>query len=590
MASGRLRTDVGTAALHGAVLGAFCVLLGTGLRIAADDPDTMWLSLLDPILPVEQLWYRHLVAAVVLMAGLGGYAIYVPVARLGARLRFDRARLATIWRRGKGRFSALNVAVVWVLIGSLIVEIGSGAMVFWGAGQGAVILHRWAAWLCVACIIPHVSLHASYGGTQQVLRIFKPSRLRMGEPPPDLAELLAEQLRHRTATSSADGSQRDIDHHEAKSVHAHPLATALMISLLIAGLAWGSETLTRPVLVIAAISKADAPRIDGDLSDPIWAKATAVSVMTTQGGDFGGTHQSRVEIRGVHDDEFTYFAFVWEDPTRSLKHHPLVKHQDGWQVAASRADLVDENVYNEDKFAVLLSPGGFPLLGAAIHLSKFPLAGKPASSSGRGLHYTTDGSVLDVWEWRASHGGPGGHIDNCHIGEPREKLDEGEILQYEGGFAIDPGPLGYESNFTISDWAGKPHVQPRRLPKSLAATERAIGRISDATNESESENARWWMTLSESIPYNPTDDANLSVGTVIPGIIVPDIFASGPDDVLGFGRWAAGRWTLELVRRLKTSSPYDVEIKTGTLMWVAAFDHSEKRHTRHLRPIRLELQ
>jgi hypothetical protein len=50
------------------------------------------------------------------------------------------------------------------------------------------------------------------------------------------------------------------------------------------------------------------------------------------------------------------------------------------------------------------------------------------------------------------------------------------------------------------------------------------------------------------------------------------------NEVIGFARWAAGRWTLEIVRRLKTYSSYDVELKTGVMMWVAPFDHSEKRH------------
>ncbi len=61
------------------------------------------------------------------------------------------------------------------------------------------------------------------------------------------------------------------------------------------------------------------------------------------------------------------------------------------------------------------------------------------------------------------------------------------------------------------------------------------------------------------------------------------------DSIRGVARWAAGRWTLEVARRIYTGSQYDVPIKTGTLMWVAAFDHSEKRHTRHLRPFRLEV-
>ena len=281
---------------------------------------------------------------------------------------------------------------------------------------------------------------------------------------------------------------------------------------------------------------------------------------------------------------------MWEDPTRSLKHHPLVKDRDGWHVAATRADLADENVYNEDKFAVLLSPSVFPLIGAAIHPSHFPLGGKPAGSSARGLHYTTDGSILDVWQWRASHGGPGGHIDNCHFGEPSETPRAGENREYNGGFAVDPGPVRYERNYAVVASTGGHPIHPWRLPKNLAAMTQAIGRISDATNESESESARWWMSLSESIPYTTIDDAAVPVGTVIPGIIIPDQIDPRRNDVRGFGRWAAGRWTLELVRRLKTGSAYDVEIKSGSLMWVAAFDHSEKRHTRHLRPFRLELE
>jgi len=117
-----------------------------------------------------------------------------------------------------------------------------------------------------------------------------------------------------------------------------------------------------------------------------------------------------------------------------------------------------------------------------------------------------------------------------------------------------------------------------------------MGRISDATNESESEHARWWMSVAESIPFTADDDAAIPVGTVIPGVIVLETPERAPNEIVGFGRWAAGRWTLEVMRRLKTDSPYDVELKTGVLMWVAAFDHSEKRHSRHLRPFRLEVE
>ena len=61
-------------------------------------------------------------------------------------------------------------------------------------------------------------------------------------------------------------------------------------------------------------------------------------------------------------------------------------------------------------------------------------------------------------------------------------------------------------------------------------------------------------------------------------------------DVRCVGRWAAGRWALEVVRRLEVQSRYDVPIRSGTFMRVAAFDHAQIRHTRHVRPIRLEVK
>jgi hypothetical protein len=54
-------------------------------------------------------------------------------------------------------------------------------------------------------------------------------------------------------------------------------------------------------------------------------------------------------------------------------------------------------------------------------------------------------------------------------------------------------------------------------------------------------------------------------------------------------RWAAGHWTLEVARKLAAEAP-DVAISTGTYLRVAVFDHSQIYHTRHIRPIRLELE
>jgi hypothetical protein len=580
------KTDIGTVLVHLVLIVSFVVALGTGLRIASDDPDAAWLSILDPVLPMEHLWFRHLIAGVAMTGALAGYAVYVVRARLAARIRFDISRAKAIWRGGQTGVSALNVVVVWLLLLGLTFEAVTGAAIFLDdAGQTLIALHHWVSWLCLACVVAHVGLHVTYGGARYALKIFRPGRLRIAPPPPDLAELLAEELRRRTAPPVDHDASSSL---QEPSLRAHPLATAVAVALMVAGIACGSETLTRPVLTVVAIPKSEAPIVDGDVSDPVWSKARPVTVTATQGGDFGGTHQSRIEIRALHDGEFAYFVFTWDDPTRSLKHHPLVKTQDGWRVASSRPDLVDEDVYHEDKFAVLLSPSAFPIIGAAIHLSVRPLQGKPAGSTGRGLHYTLDGSILDVWQWRATHEGADGHIDNCHFGGPREASAVAPTAPYSGGFALDPGPRRYEKN--VAGGTTSAAIHPRRLPKDLVAMTQAMGRMSDATNESESENARWWMSVAESVPFTTEGDATIPVGTVIPGVLVLEKPHKDKNEIIGFGRWAAGRWTLEVVRRLKTDSTYDVELKTGVLMWVAAFDHSEKRHARHLRPFRLKVE
>jgi hypothetical protein len=104
------------------------------------------------------------------------------------------------------------------------------------------------------------------------------------------------------------------------------------------------------------------------------------------------------------------------------------------------------------------------------------------------------------------------------------------------------------------------------------------------------EGARWWMTEAESQPWSAEADAAIPVGTVIPGVLIQGTYEGDRADVKAAARWAAGRWTLEIARRLDTGSRHDVAIRSGVAMWVAVFDHTQTRHTRHLRPIILEVE
>ena len=560
------------------------MLVATGLRIASDNPEEAWLSILDPVLPVEHLWSRHLVAGIAMASALAGYAVYVARARLSARIRLDVTRARAIWRGGETGWSALNVAVVWLVLAGLIAEIATGAAIFWGAGQTAVALHLWVAWMCLACVAAHVALHVAHGGVRYALKIFRPSRLRIPPPPPDFAQLLAEQLGRRSASTAHD----DAPSPDKPSLRAHPFATALLAIFLAAGLAGGLEVLTRPVLTIVAIKKSEAPMIDGDLSDAIWSKARLASVMTTQGGDFGGMHQSLVEIRALHDGEFAYFAFTWDDPTRSLKHQPLVKTRDGWPWLPPERTWPMKRSITRTSLPFSSAPRHFPS-------SELPST-SPGSRSRASQPAARDADCTTRSTEASSMCGSGGLLMRARAGmsttaisgaraRPPQRLTR---AHYSGGFALDPGITHYERN--LVGIPSSESIHPARLPKDLVAMTSAMGRISDASNESESEDARWWMSLAESKPYSATFDASIPIGTVIPGIIILEKTEKATSEIVGFGRWAAGRWTLELVRRLKTGSAYDVELKTGILMWVAVFDHAEKRHSRHLRPFRLDLK
>ncbi|MGH9694184.1 MAG: ethylbenzene dehydrogenase-related protein, partial [Bryobacteraceae bacterium] len=257
-------------------------------------------------------------------------------------------------------------------------------------------------------------------------------------------------------------------------------------------------------LRIHRITAAEVPILDGDISDRVWRKTQPFSLMTNQGGNFDGKGESRVEVRAVHDGTWAYFLFTWDDPTRSLKQLPLIKQQDGWHLLHDGYESGDEHEYNEDKFSVLLTTSDAILAGdRTFHAGPHPIPNAPSSMTGRGLHFTEPGTgYVDVWEWKATSGGPTGWMDDAHFGPPLDPtpMQARNVSPYKGGFAPDPGSSNYTENFIA--WPDIPgNVTPRRLPRDLAATTKAMGQISLDPHVGESNGSRWFMTEAESVPY-----------------------------------------------------------------------------------------
>jgi hypothetical protein len=599
------KTDYGTIILHWLLVAAIGAAFVSGLRIASEAPSRTWINLFDALLPRANVWTLHMEAAVALFAIAVAYTVYLTRSGLSRRVQLDKIRLRALIGRKQSRLGAVSVLLSWFFFLAMTILIVSGGLLYFGllAGQNIAAAHWWASWAIPLFTCLHILVQIMIGGTSQLLRIFRPGRLP--PPPPrldavELLTLLVEQSEQpapqsqpepqRKTAPSSTAKQRDV------TLQANPLIVAASVAILGTWLMIATDWLAVDSLRIHRISSAQAPILDGETSDPVWRGIQPFSLMTNKGDNFDGKGETRIDVRAVHDGTWAYFLFTWEDPTRSLKQLPLIKQADGWQLLYDGYEKGDEHAFNEDKFAVLFTTLDLTLAGDhTFHASPQPIAGMPQSKTGRGLHYTpAAGIYADVWQWKATSAGPGGWMDDDHFGPPLEPTPAQlqNAAPYRGGFEPDPGTANYFNNFDGSlDPADRDQlVRPRRLPKDLAATTAAMGAIDLDPEVGENDGARWFMTEVESVPYTTELDRQIPVGTVIPGVVISGEFSGDRADVRCAARWASGHWSLEVARLLDTHSQFDVAIKTGVFMRVAAFDHSQIAHTRHVRPIRIEVE
>jgi hypothetical protein len=677
------KTDYGTIILHWLLVAAISVAVFTGLRIATEGPYHLWVNELDAFLPRTYVWVPHMQSAVVQVAVMIAYAVYLARSGLSRRVQLDKNRLRGLLGKRTQRLGAFGAILMWTFFLSMVAMIVSGSLLYLGVFPYHYVrqVHWYGTWAILGFIGLHVLNHLAIGGSAQLMRVFRPDKLPAPPPRLDAVELLTmlvEQEERLTAESEPvakppiarpavarpaaaarrvmpsmpmqaslqptpaplqpvqaapahepsfgrlpidrqetpwKGSDRGDDREEAPwkganarpqvrrgpakrrnpTFQANPLVVAAAVAITGASLMFASDWLSSDTLVIHRIDAADAPVLDGDTSDRVWRNIEPISVLTNQGGNLDGKGDSKVEIRAAHDGEWAYFLFTWEDPTRSLKQLPMVKERNGWHLLQNGYWNGDEHDYNEDKFSVLFTTLDVTLAGdRTFHASPEAVSDAPATKTGRGLHYTPGAGIYaDVWQWKATSGGPTGWLDDDHFGPPLPPTPQQarNLVPYKGGFEPDPGTANYSDNFVVDiDTDGNRNVTPRRLPKDVAALAKAMGDISLDPNVGESDGARWFMTETESVPYSPEADQSIPIGTVIPGVIISGDYTGDRADVRCAARWAAGHWALEVARRMDTHSKYDIPFKSGIYMRVSVFDHVQVRHTRHVRPIRVEVE
>ena len=96
-------------------------------------------------------------------------------------------------------------------------------------------------------------------------------------------------------------------------------APALLLYAALSGLASAQPTtpaptsLARPSVKAVRIDAAEAPTIDGDLSDPVWAKAGVIDRFTQKSPNPGEPATERTVLRILYDQNNLYFSFYAYD-------------------------------------------------------------------------------------------------------------------------------------------------------------------------------------------------------------------------------------------------------------------------------------
>ena len=68
-------------------------------------------------------------------------------------------------------------------------------------------------------------------------------------------------------------------------------------------------TINRPSVAAVRIETSEAPKIDGDVSDAIWAKANVVDKFIQKSPNPGQPASERTVVRILYDSENLYFSF-----------------------------------------------------------------------------------------------------------------------------------------------------------------------------------------------------------------------------------------------------------------------------------------
>lgn len=282
-----------------------------------------------------------------------------------------------------------------------------------------------------------------------------------------------------------------------------------------------------------------------------WDTADKIDVKLVNGVGFDDGVTSAT-LRALYNDEYLFMKIQWKDNVYNRWYRPWVKNETGW--IQLHPGGVDEQIYNEDKFAVL-----FPI-NKDTEFQRYGCAVYCHNVGNRGMHWTASDNPVDIWHWKSVRTDPMGYVDDKYW------LGTDNMSDIHGARHGDPGEGGYFNNYV----EGVPH--PMMLPASVDAV------IMGA------------LVQSKAVIYTTAADDKLPVGSVVPGVLVSPI-SGDRGDIKSYATYEYNMWTLRIMRKLDTGSEYDVIFESGQKydFTVAAFDHNSMRHAYNQQVYRLYL-
>jgi len=321
----------------------------------------------------------------------------------------------------------------------------------------------------------------------------------------------------------------------------------------------------KPIVVTAVMASA-APAIDGDGKDAVWKSAPAIKLNAVKGANFkDGKGKSSATLQAAYDKENIYFLITYDDPTLSERRSPYQKQKDGsWVMLKDPEDKGGDNdVYYEDKIALIWNIGnsivGFDKFGCQIACH----GGEPGKPYGN--KYTEEaGELGDMWHMKWVRGGVIGQVDDQYLDHTRFHPEK----EKNAGRKSDPKTGGGYDDVKLVN--GKPEFMSKDgKPANKGGT--------------------YWIKAEDKVPF---DDSKFKAGDEVASIVIAP-FTGDRGDIKFGGKWAKGKWTMEISRKLVTGSKFDVQfddLKKNYGFGLALFDNAQVRHAFVEEPLVLQFK